>query len=64
MEKKLLRPKEAMEAIGIGKSKFYEMLSAGEISVVRIGRALRIPVSSLDEWIERNKIEASNGGAR
>jgi excisionase family DNA binding protein len=51
MEKILLRPVEAAEAIGIGRSKVYELLASGQLPSVRIGSSVRIPVEGLREWI-------------
>lgn len=53
MEQLFVRPKEGADAIGVGKSKFYEMLAAGEIPSVRIGRALRVPVEELRRWAQQ-----------
>ncbi|MGK2858192.1 MAG: helix-turn-helix transcriptional regulator [Thermoanaerobaculia bacterium] len=63
-EKKLLRPKEVMEVIGLGRSKLYELMSAGELPVVRIGRAVRIPADAIDEWIGRQRSDAKKRGTR
>jgi len=52
MERLLLRPVEAAEAIGIGRSKVYELLAKGELPSVRIGGAVRVPVDRLKEWVE------------
>lgn len=43
----LVRPSEAATLLGIGRSKLYELLAAGELPVVRIGRSVRIPVEGL-----------------
>ena len=51
MDKLLLRPTEAAEAIGIGRSKIYELLASGEIPAIRIGGSLRVPVDTLKAWI-------------
>jgi excisionase family DNA binding protein len=53
MEKLLLRPLEAAEAIGIGRSKVYELLASGDLPSVRVGSSVRIPVEQLREWINR-----------
>ncbi len=47
MEKLLLRPVEAAEAIGISRSKIYELLASGELPSVRIGASVRVPVEAL-----------------
>jgi excisionase family DNA binding protein len=51
MEKLLLRPVEAADAIGIGRSKVYELLASGELPSIRIGASVRVPVDALKAWI-------------
>jgi excisionase family DNA binding protein len=53
LDKLLLRPIEAAEAIGIGRSKVYELLASGELPSVRIGGSIRIPLDKLREWIDQ-----------
>ena len=50
MEKLLLTIPQAADQVGLGKSKLYELIQAGEIPVVRIGRAVRVPSERLREW--------------
>ena len=50
-EKLLLRPTEAAEAIGVGRSKVYELLAAGELPSIRIGSSVRVPIDALRAWI-------------
>jgi excisionase family DNA binding protein len=57
MDKLLLRPIEAAEAIGIGRSKVYELLASGELPSIRIGSSVRVPIDRLREWIDRKGIE-------
>ena len=52
MDKLLLRPIEAAEAIGLGRSKVYELLASGELPSVRIGGSVRVPVDALRSWID------------
>ena len=52
-EKLLLRPKKAFELLDIGRSTGYAMIASGELPSVRIGRAVRVPVDALKQWIER-----------
>ncbi len=47
MERLLLRPIEAAEAIGVGRSKVYELLASGELPSIRIGSSVRVPLDSL-----------------
>lgn len=50
-EKLLLRVDEAAKLLSISRSLLYELLAAGNIKVVRIGRAVRIPRAELDRWL-------------
>jgi excisionase family DNA binding protein len=51
VEKLLLTPIEAAHALGIGRSKFYELLTTGAIESVRIGSSRRIPADALDAFV-------------
>lgn len=57
MDRLLLRPTEAAELIGIGRSKVYELLAAGELPSIRIGGSVRVPVDELRAWIARRIAE-------
>lgn len=60
----LMRPGEAAVALGIGRSKVYELISTGELPTVRIGRSVRIPVEGLRIWIsERTQYENKTDSA-
>jgi excisionase family DNA binding protein len=51
MNRLLLTPTEAAEALGIGRSKLYELMRAGSVESVRIGAARRIPADALLAYI-------------
>ena len=53
MDQLLLRAEEVQKALGLGRSKIYEMMANGELPVVRIGRSVRVPADALREWVER-----------
>lgn len=59
MDKMLLKPSEAQEVLGLGRSRVYEMLSTGELPSIRIGHSIRIPVKALEEWIEKQQATES-----
>lgn len=42
---------DAARAIGIGKNTMYELVAAGRVPHLRIGRSIRIPVASLQAWV-------------
>ena len=52
MDKLLLRPSEVGELTGMGKSKTYELIAAGVIPSVRIGKSVRVPADRLRQWVE------------
>ena len=52
MEQLLLRPIEAAEVLGIGRSKIYELIAAGHVPSIRIGGSQRIPAEALRRWID------------
>jgi len=51
MERLLLRAEEVQEALGLGRSKVYEMMATGVLPTVRIGRSVRVPADALRDWI-------------
>ena len=53
MDKLLLKPEEAADLLGIGRSKFYELLAQGAVDSVRIGACRRVPRAALEEFVER-----------
>lgn len=59
MEKKLLSVKEAATAMNLSRSFLYALVMRGEIPSIKIGRARRIPVSVIDEWIAKQVAEAA-----
>jgi len=57
MNRLLIKPKEAAEALCLGRSKIYALIAEGTIPSVRIGKSIRVPVKELLEWVNRQ----SNG---
>lgn len=51
IDKLLLAPTEAASALGIGRSKLYELLQAGELASVRIGACRRVPAEALHNFL-------------
>lgn len=48
----LLTPVESARMLAIGRSKFYEMLRAGVVPSVKIGRSRRVRVDALLEYVD------------
>jgi excisionase family DNA binding protein len=61
MEQLLLRPGEAAEAMGISRSKVYELLASGELPSIRVGKSVRIPADRLRVWIAAQFKSARTG---
>lgn len=57
MEPVAVRPKDAFAAIGVGVTKGYELIGAGELDVIKIGRATRITVASINAMVARRRAE-------
>lgn len=52
-----VRPKDGFGAIGVGVTKGYELIGAGELEVIKIGRATRITVDSIEAYVARRAAE-------
>jgi len=52
---RLLTVKDAAAYLAISERKLWDMSKAGEIPVVRLGRAVRYDRSDLDSFIQRAK---------
>jgi excisionase family DNA binding protein len=48
------RPDEAANLLGLGKSKFYQLLAESDIKTVQVGRATLIPRSELLRFLTEN----------
>jgi excisionase family DNA binding protein len=53
---RLLRVDQAAKVLALGRTKVYEMVAAGELPVVRIGTAVRIPLNALERWITERMV--------
>jgi excisionase family DNA binding protein len=51
MDKLLLTPVEAAQALGIGRSKVYELLQSGQLKSVRIGSCRRVPLDAVHDLL-------------
>ncbi len=55
--KLLLTVPEAAARISLGRTKFLELIYAGAIPRVYIGRSVRVPAAALEEWVARQIAE-------
>lgn len=47
----LLTVRQAAGALGIGRSTAYELIAAGQLEVVHIGRCARVPVDAVHTFV-------------
>jgi len=52
-ERMLLTVVEAARRLGIGRSLMYELLEAGQIRSIHVGRLRRVPVEALADFVRR-----------
>jgi excisionase family DNA binding protein len=52
VERSWLSPQEAIEYSGIGRTRFYSLLSSGEIPSAKLGRTRHIRRRDLDRFLE------------
>lgn len=51
----LLTVSAAARVLSIGRTTMYELFAADEIEVLHIGRAARVPVASIEAFVERRR---------
>ena len=49
----LYKPEAAAAALGIGRSKLFELIASGQIETVQIGRSRRVPAEALSAYVQR-----------
>ncbi len=49
----LLTTAEAAELLGVSRTTVYELLNAGQLESIRIGRSRRIPRAALVAYVDR-----------
>ena len=48
-----VRVPTAAKMLGVGLTKMYELIGAGEVQIVKLGRVTLVPVASLEQLISR-----------
>src|SRR4051812_43085162 len=51
-ERLLLTVVEAAAMLGVGRTKAYELIAGGELQVVHIGRAARVPLAAVRRYVD------------
>jgi excisionase family DNA binding protein len=50
-----VRIREACRLTGIGRSKLYELIAAGEIEVIKVGTITLVPWGELENFVDRRR---------
>lgn len=58
MERTLLRGNEVMQVLGVGRSKYYELIRQPGFPSCRIGRFVYVDRNRLNEWIQKQIAES------
>jgi excisionase family DNA binding protein len=61
MEKLFAKPSEAADALGLGRSKTYQLIASGTLPSVRIGKSIRVPIEALKRWAEAQLEQVGHG---
>ncbi|MDP9363538.1 MAG: helix-turn-helix domain-containing protein [Chloroflexota bacterium] len=57
----LLKAEQGARLLGISRSKFFQLMAAGELpGVVRIGRSVRISRAALERWVREQSGEPAD----
>lgn len=64
ISRRYLNPEEVATYLGIGRSKAYSAMKAGEIPCIRIGKMLRVSLDALKEWETQNSNKPCNASHR
>lgn len=51
MESLLLKAEEVAQVLKLGRTRTFQLMSSGELPVVRIGRSVRVPKDQLESWV-------------
>lgn len=50
----------ALRLLGLGRSKFYELIQDEEIEVVKVGRRTLVLMASIRSFVERRRVRRSS----
>ncbi len=56
----LLRIPQVAFVLSCGRSTVYDLINAGELETVRMGRAIRVTMDSVKAWFNRQSKKKSN----
>jgi excisionase family DNA binding protein len=50
-----VRVNDAARMIGVGRTKLYELIAAGQVETVKLGKSTRITIASLHDLVRRQR---------
>ena len=59
-ERLLLRIPQVQFVLSVGRSTVYDLINAGELETVHMGRAVRVTMDSVKAWFNRQSKKKSN----
>ncbi len=62
MNTKVLTPRESWQLLGIGRTKFYQLLAEGKIRYFKNGRRYLISDSAIDAFIQEQTVKSVKAG--
>jgi excisionase family DNA binding protein len=51
----LLTIPQAAAVLAVGRTTVYELIAAGDLEAVHIGRSARVPVAAVEDYVERQR---------
>ena len=60
--KRLYRPAEAAESLGISRARLYQLMGSGELPSVKLGASRRVLAADLDAYVARLRAEPGTNG--
>ena len=51
----LLTVSQVAASLGLGRTKVYELIATEGLPVVKFGTATRVPLASLQKWVEKRE---------
>ena len=60
IERLLLRVPQVASVLSCGRTTVYDLIGAGELETVYIGRAVRVTMDSVKAWFDRQPRKKSN----
>ena len=61
MDHEMLKVDDVAALLKLGRTKVYQLVAAGELPAVRIGKALRISAEALQEWLSTQAVTKPGG---